>query len=91
MHDREFESGESGKDDPVQRHRGRPPQHRKGHPVGTQATLDGNIEKPLDGNDTTRNSLQAEEYPIRWLRAHYPVSGAVAAIIAAELGMGRAP
>ena len=31
--------------------------------------------------------LKPETYPVRWLRGHYPLSPAVAKIVAAELHM----
>ena len=31
-----------------------------------------------------------DSYPVRWLRGHYPISQAVAEIVAAEFGWGAA-
>jgi hypothetical protein len=36
---------------------------------------------------TDAESLKQEAYPVRWLRGHYPLSRAVAKIVAAELRM----
>jgi hypothetical protein len=89
--DRELEPVKAGWDNVTQRSRvGRAEQNER-RPAGTQAAPDENIEKPLDGNDNTKTSPQGEAYLVRWLRTRYPVSAAIAGIIAAELGLGGAP
>jgi hypothetical protein len=87
MNDTAFMPGEPGRDF-AQRQRAGSPENKERRPAGTQAALDESIEKPLDENGGTRNLLRKQLYPELWLRAHYAVSGAFAAIIAAKLGMG---
>jgi hypothetical protein len=88
MKEREFEPGESGQDDPVPPQRPGSPQNKERRPAGTQAALDENVENPLDDDNGTRSCQREQPYPVRWLRAHYAVSGSLAAIIAAEFGWG---
>jgi hypothetical protein len=83
-----FRPGEPGRDDPVPRHRAGFPESKERRPAGTQAALDENVDNPLDEDVGSRNRLREQSYPVRWLRGHYAVSGAFAAIIAAKLGMG---
>jgi hypothetical protein len=90
MNDRAFEPGTSGQDDPILPQRPGSPENKERRPAGTQAALDENVENPLDDDDGTRNRLREQTYPVRWLRAHYAVSGALAAIIAGEIGWGGA-
>jgi hypothetical protein len=84
-----FGPGEPGRD-PAKQQRAGSPENKERCPAGTQAALRGNIEKPLDEDDGIRNRPREQSYPVRWLRAHYAVSGALAAVIAAEFGWGGA-
>jgi hypothetical protein len=90
MNDREFEPAESGQDYSVPPQRPGSPQNKERRLTGPQAALDENVENPLDEEDVTRNRPREQSYPVRWLRAHYAVSGALAAIIAGEIGWGGA-
>jgi hypothetical protein len=84
-----FRPGEPGRD-PAQRQRGGSSQNKERCLAGTQAALEENVENPLDEDVGSRNRLREQSYPVRWLRALYAVSGALAAIIAAEFGWGGA-
>ena len=90
MNGRVFEPGTSGQDDFVLPQRPGSPENKERRPAGTQAALDENVENPLDDDNGTRGRLREQSYPVRWLRAHYAVSGSLAAIIAAELRLGGA-
>jgi hypothetical protein len=85
MDDKESEPGEPGRDDPVPRHRARSPKNKERRQAGPRAAL---VETPLDESDSTRNRGREQSYPVRWLRTHYAVSGAFAAVIAGEFGWG---
>jgi hypothetical protein len=89
MQGRKFEPGESGWGDPAPQNREATPKNEERRQAFTPATLEENVEKPVDDGDGTRNRLQEQSYPERWLRAHYSVSGALAAIIAGEFGWGE--
>jgi hypothetical protein len=59
--------------------------------AGTLATLEENIDHPIDEADGTGPRPQAQPYQVRWLMSRHLVSAPIAAVIAAELGMGGAP
>ena len=90
MNHREFEPGEPGQGDPDPRQRPGTPRKEERRLTGPQAALDENVENPLDEDNDTRSRVQEQSYPVRWLRAHYALSGSLAAIIAAELRLGGA-
>ncbi len=87
MHGREFKPGQLGSVDPGPQNSGRTSNNEERRQAGTPATLEGNIEKIIDGEHNTGSQPQAQAYPIRWLVSHYAVSAAVAGIIATELDM----
>jgi len=62
-------------------------EHRQ---AGTSAVLEDNIDNAFDVSDDTGSQQRAQPYPIRWLVSRHAVSAAVAAVIAAERGMGGA-
>jgi hypothetical protein len=80
MCDREFEPAKTGRGDPQQRDG--TPQNEARHQVGTPTTRGGKIE--IDQGKDTGN----QPYAIRHLVSRYSVSAALAAIIAAKLGIG---
>jgi hypothetical protein len=88
MNERELEPDEPGWGDPVPQHRGRTSTSEERRQAATPATLEGNIDKAIDGFQHTVNETRAQGHAIRWLVSHYSVSAALAAIIATELGMG---
>jgi hypothetical protein len=88
MHSRDFGPGEPGWVAPQER--GETPQNEEPRAAATHARLERNIDKTIDEHEGTGNRSQAQRHAIRHLVERYSVSAAVAAIIAAELGMGGA-
>ena len=86
MYESEFEPGKPGWGNPQDR--GETPQNEERPRAATPAALDRKIDKAIDDHQDTGNRLQAQSYAIRLLVSRYSVSAGVAAIIAAELGMG---
>ena len=86
MHGREFEPGITGRGDP--QNRGDTPQNEARRQAGTPTTREGSIDKAIDSGQHTGNRPQAQPYAIRHLATRYSVSAGIAAVIAAELGMG---
>jgi hypothetical protein len=86
--DTKFEPDRSGKPQQVPHDRGNSLGKEERRQDGTPATLVGDIGNPTDANNNTASRPPAQGYPVRWLVSHYPVSTAVAGVIAAELGMG---
>jgi hypothetical protein len=90
MNERELEPDEPGWGDPVPQHRGRISKSEERRQAGTPTTLQGNIDTAIDKIHHTANEPRAQGHAIRWLVSRYPISAAVAAIIATELRMGDA-
>jgi hypothetical protein len=86
MYGREFEPGMTGRGDPQQRDG--TPRNEARRQAGTPTTREGNIDKTIDEKQNIGNRLGAQGYAVRHLVSRYSVSAAVAAVIAAELGMG---
>ena len=86
MHDREIKPGITGWGDPQQRDG--TPQNEARRQAGTPTTREGSIDKAIDSGQHIGNRPQAQPYAIRHLATRYSVSAAIAAVIAAELGMG---
>jgi hypothetical protein len=89
MRDRQFEPVKSGQGVPVPQHCRGTRQNEERRQAGTPATLEGNIDNTIDKNQDTGGRPGTQAYPARWFRAHYAISGALAAIIAAEFGWGE--
>lgn len=87
MQGRKFEPVKPGQAASAPQHRGETPKIEERRQAGTPATLEGNIDNPIDENQNTVNEPQTQDHAVRWLVAHYPISENVAAIIANELGM----
>ncbi len=90
MRGRKPEPVNAGWGDPAPEHRGRTPKNEERQKDGFPAAPNENVENSLDQNDGTGHRLREKSYPARWLRAHYAISGALAAIIAAEFGWEQA-
>ena len=90
MNERDFGPAEPRQAGSVAGARTGPLENRERHSAGTRAALVKDIEKPLDRKDHSRKRLRWEACPTRGLRAHYALSGALAAVVAAELAMGSA-
>ncbi len=52
------------------------------------ATLEENIDHPIDEANGTGPRSRAQPYPVRWLVSRHLLSPTIAAVIAVELGMG---
>jgi hypothetical protein len=89
MQDRKVEPGNPGCVDPAPQNRGGTPKNEERRQAGTPATLEGNIDNRIDENQGTRRLPGTQAYQIRWLVSHYPMSGALAAIVAGEFGCGE--
>jgi hypothetical protein len=89
MYDRQFKPVKPGHGVPVPQNRGGIPKNEERRQAGTPATLEGNIDNTIDKSQDTGGRPGTQAYPARWLRAHYAISGAFAAIIAAEFGWGE--
>ena len=87
MQSRRFKPVEPGRAASAPQHRGGTPKKEERRQAGTPATLEGNIDNAIDGPDDTGNRAGPQAYPVRWLVSRYPVSPAVAEVIANELGM----
>src|SRR5713226_1383274 len=91
MNKRQFEPGEPGWGDPAPQNSGGTPRNEERRQAGTPATLEGNIDNTIDENHGTGKRPGTQAYQIRWLVSYYPMSAAVAAIIATEFGWSGAP
>ena len=89
MQDRRSKPVDPGWGDPAPQNRGGTPKNEERRQAGTPATLEGYIDNTIDKNQDTGGRPGTQAYP-RWLREHYAISGALAAIIAAEFGWGGA-
>jgi hypothetical protein len=87
MQSRRFKPVAPGQADSAPQHRGGTPENEERRQAGTPATLEGNIDNAIDGQQNTVNGAQAQGHAVRWLVAHYSISANVAEIIANELGM----
>ena len=86
---RKVEPGNPGCVDPAPQNRGGTAKNEERRQAGTPATLEGHIDNTIDRNQDTGGGPGRQPYPARWLRAHYAISGALAAIIAGEFGWGE--
>jgi hypothetical protein len=86
MYEREFESGKPGWGNP--QGRGKTLQTEEHPQAATPVAPDRKIDKAIDDHQDTGSRLQAQSYMVRLLVSRYSVSASVAAIIAAEPGMG---
>jgi hypothetical protein len=58
--------------------------------AGTPATLEVYIDHPIDEANGIGPRPQAQPYPVKWLVSRHQLSPTMAALVAAELGMGGA-
>jgi hypothetical protein len=89
MNERQFEPRQPGLSVPISRHCVGTHKSEERRQAGTPATLEGNIDKAIDKNQSSVNDTRAQGHSTRWLISRYSVSVALAAIIATELGMGE--